>query len=305
MAQQFHHYTSCRNYSPALPPIPSRTLIQAALPLPHIVICKTTTALSSSSLHSPISYLPGVRPSCPRPNLLETEKLNLYHLLITDMSPLSASYRSTLPPPTSSDVQSGEENTDESNTDNPNPSPSTPGELTFTPALLAAFTSSLSQQNIHLRFFIGSWDGFDVGSVWRSDPPLPDDATRRPYYDIVLTSETIYRVESLPALLGVLRSASYCTTEKTLEERTADLSLDGTTNRSGSNGEDGDGQGICLVAAKVLYFGVGGGVQDFVRAVEDGQHVQDESESRAQGSVETVWERKDGVGRKIMRVRWR
>lgn len=216
------------------------------------------------------------------------------------MSPLSASYRSTLPLPTSSEVQSGEENTD-----NPNPSPSTPGELIFTPALLSAFTSSLSQQNVHLQFFIGSWDGFDVDFVWRSDPPLPDDATKRPYYDLVLTSETIYRIESLPALLRVLRSASSCTTEKTLEERTADLSLDGATNSAGSKGDDGDREGICLVAAKVLYFGVGGGVQDFARAIEDGQHVQDERESRGKGSVETVWERKDGVGRKIMRVRWR
>lgn len=225
---------------------------------------------------------------------------------LTDMSPLSASYRSTLPPPT----QNSEEDSEETQIDHPNPSSSTPGELTFTPSLLTAFTSSLSQHNIHLRFFIGSWDGFDVGSVWRSTPLKSDGTAKGPYYDIVLTSETIYRSESLPALLRILRSASSGSAEKTLEERAAELSLDASTSGAGSKGgdvkgEDGAAQGLCLVAAKVLYFGVGGGVQDFVRAVEDGQGVQDESEDRGKGRVETVWERKEGVGRKIMRARWR
>ncbi|KAI9444081.1 hypothetical protein H4582DRAFT_1919155 [Lactarius indigo] len=50
---------------------------------------------------------------------------------------------------------------------------------------------------------------------------------------------------------------------------------------------------LCLVAAKVLYFGVGGGVQEFVRAVED-----------ERGTVHTVWEHREGVGRRIMRVEW-
>jgi protein-histidine N-methyltransferase len=43
----------------------------------------------------------------------------------------------------------------------------------------------------------------------------------------------------------------------------------------------------------VLYFGVGGGVQEFVRAVED-----------ERGTVHTVWEHREGVGRRIMRVEW-
>ena len=47
------------------------------------------------------------------------------------------------------------------------------------------------------------------------------------------------------------------------------------------------------MAAKVVYFGVGGGVSEFVSAVE--------GEGR---SVETVWEKKEGVGRVIMRVKW-
>lgn len=58
-------------------------------------------------------------------------------------------------------------------------------------------------------------------------------------------------------------------------------------------GEGGDPERLCLVAAKVLYFGVGGGVSDFLRAVV-----------ATKARVETVLERKEGVGRKVMRVWW-
>lgn len=57
--------------------------------------------------------------------------------------------------------------------------------------------------------------------------------------------------------------------------------------------EGSDPGHLCLVAAKILYFGVGGGVSDFLRAVE-----------ATKARVETVLERKEGVGRKVMRVWW-
>ncbi|KAI0263071.1 hypothetical protein BC834DRAFT_888990 [Gloeopeniophorella convolvens] len=92
---------------------------------------------------------------------------------------------------------------------------------------------------------------------WGSLPPL---LRAERGYDVVLASETIYRTGALGAFLGVLRAAA---------------------------------PGVCLVAAKVLYFGVGGGVQAFERAVrEDG------------GRVAGVWEHREGVGRRIMRVEW-
>ena len=53
---------------------------------------------------------------------------------------------------------------------------------------------------------------------------------------------------------------------------------------------------LCLVAAKVLYFGVGGGISDFIESVEKHQ-------PRA-GTVESVLEKMAGVGRKVLRVRW-
>lgn len=202
------------------------------------------------------------------------------------MSPLSESFRATLPPP-------AEEDTEATDAD---PTIDVPGELTFTPELLNAFQACLSEHKLHLRFFIGSWDGFDVASVWHSSPSSTADTTKRSYYDIVLTSETIYRIDSLPALLRVLRAASSVLTEKTLEQQTAGLSLDSSKLKRW------EVQSMCLIAAKVLYFGVGGGVQDFIRTVEGGQ--EDVGEGKDNGRVETVWERKDGVGRKIMRLSW-
>lgn len=72
----------------------------------------------------------------------------------------------------------------------------------------------------------------------------------------------------------------------TLETLVSSLKLDESVAKEGRSY-------LCLVAAKILYFGVGGGVSDFLQAI-----------SGHQGRVETVLERKTGVGRKIMRVYW-
>lgn len=89
---------------------------------------------------------------------------------------------------------------------------------------------------------------------------------------MLLTSETIYRNESLRPLIDLMRKA--CLGDPTTESTHADNYL-------------------CLVAAKVLYFGVGGGVSDFLLAV-----------GAENARVETVFERNIGVGRKIMKVYW-
>lgn len=65
------------------------------------------------------------------------------------------------------------------------------------------------------------------------------------------------------------------------------IAKDGLQDKIGQNGY------LCLVAAKVLYFGVGGGIDDFSEAV-----------SRVGGKMEVVSELKTGVGRKVVRVRW-
>lgn len=134
------------------------------------------------------------------------------------------------------------------------------GELPITPEFKAAFLETLQSLNISLRFFSGSWDTFNPVST-SADP------AESAKYDILLTSETIYRNESLRPLIDLMRRACPA--------------------------ESADANYLCLVAAKVLYFGVGGGVSDFLEAVE-----------KEKATVETVLERTAGVGRKIMRVRW-
>ena len=57
----------------------------------------------------------------------------------------------------------------------------------------------------------------------------------------------------------------------------------------------------CLVAAKLVYFGVGGGVSEFTRAIESG--VPTDS-GRQKGEVQMIWRKEEGVKRVIMTVHW-
>jgi protein-histidine N-methyltransferase len=151
-----------------------------------------------------------------------------------------------------------------------------PGGLTVTRELLEAFTASLDTHKVHLCFFAGSWASLRERLPHQGRPP----------YDIVLASETIYRTEALDAFLGVLRTATAMPAPAAVADAdTASLRDQEVVVVARPP--------LCLVAAKVLYFGVGGGVQGFVRAVEE-----------ENGTVRTVWEHREGVGRIIMRVEW-
>ncbi|KAG6814488.1 hypothetical protein H0H92_000013 [Tricholoma furcatifolium] len=167
------------------------------------------------------------------------ELVSIPNILLTwYTSPAAASFRETQPPPEVDDE-----------TETITPSLHGPGDLFINPALKEAFLDCLKAYKISLRFFSGSWLSFPV------EP-----------YDIVLTSETIYRSESLASLLTLLKGAA----------------------------AQKDREHLCLVAAKVLYFGVGGGVGEFVgRVKEEG------------GSIDNVWEVAVGVGRRIMSVHWK
>jgi len=132
-----------------------------------------------------------------------------------------------------------------------------------TPEFLASFEALLERENIELRFSEGDWAGM-------ARTVRDDDGER---YDVVLTSETVYAVESLPALLDLLEAA---------------------TARGGAV------DALCLVACKRIYFGVGGGELEFRRRVEE-----------RGAEVEAVWGagegkgKSSGVGRTVMRVRWK
>ncbi|KAJ6591344.1 hypothetical protein B0H10DRAFT_2091467 [Mycena sp. CBHHK59/15] len=161
------------------------------------------------------------------------------------MSPSSAEYRASVSNSPESEL--------------PNADPTVPGELPITSSLKSAFTASLVQRRINLAFFSGSWESLTAH--------LGVAAKK---YDVVLTSETIYRAEALPALINLMRVAC------------------------------AESRYVCLVAAKILYFGVGGGVSEFVRALQS----KEMREGGCSGNVETVWERSVGVGRKIMKIEW-
>lgn len=183
--------------------------------------------------------------------------------------------------------------------------PSSPGDLPLSPALIDAFKASLDEYGISLRFFSGAWEAFD-----------PELTKQR--YDILLTSETIYRTDSLAALVDLMwraytASGSGEKTVQDLEKSAPQLSLQpqednkvdpGAVNKSVNQTFRSVRQGdlpICLVAAKLVYFGVGGGVTEFIRAVEKGEP---SSCGRGRGSVEMIWKKEDGVKRVLMEVRW-
>lgn len=155
-----------------------------------------------------------------------------------------------------------------------------PGELPITPELKTAFLASLVALNISIRFFSGSWNTFKPAATIGSD-----------CYNVILTSETIYQMDSLESLVDLMQAACIGKTKEFLNGLISSLAVS-----EKSAGEDTFGSSCpyqCLVAAKVLYFGVGGGVLEFLKRIE-----------RRKGRAMTVQERKVGVGRKVMRVEW-
>lgn len=104
---------------------------------------------------------------------------------------------------------------------------------------------------------------------------------------MILTSETIYQTDSLESLVDLMQAAC---TRKTKESLSGLIS---SLNISEEEASEVSCPYHCLVAAKVLYFGVGGGVSEFLESIE-----------RRKGRAKTVQERNVGVGRRVMRVEW-
>ena len=107
----------------------------------------------------------------------------------------------------------------------------------------------------------------------------------RAKYDIILSSETIYRMASLPSLISVLQTAS--------EFGQREEGDDTVSQQLPRQSFDDKAKGICLVAAKVVYFGVGGGIDGFLKAVEG-----------SGGRCKTVVDKPSGVSRRILQVIW-
>lgn len=73
--------------------------------------------------------------------------------------------------------------------------------LELTDEVIHEFQEQLKLHDIMLSFSCGDWSGF--GQVLQSC-----EGENFTPYDLVLTAETIYRLESVPSLLNVLRHAS-------------------------------------------------------------------------------------------------
>ena len=108
---------------------------------------------------------------------------------------------------------------------------------------------------------------------------------------MILTSETIYQMDSLESLVDLMQAACIGKTKESLNGLISSPTISEKSAEEDTFGASCPYQ--CLVAAKVLYFGVGGGVLEFVKWIE-----------RRKGRAMTVQERKVGVGRKVIRVEW-
>ncbi len=115
------------------------------------------------------------------------------------------------------------------------------------------------------RFFAGDWAALDTDIL---APCCMDNEAKK--YDLILTSETIYNVDNQAKLIAIFK---HC------------------LRRPDSNGSGG---GHILVAAKSVYFGVGGGLQEFRRRLEKEDFV-----------VDTVDKSEVGVSRQILRAVFR
>lgn len=137
------------------------------------------------------------------------------------------------------------------------------GDLEVTPELCKDFIVDLESRGIEVRVVSGSWGTHFVELI----PTIPP-RNLVPSPKLLLASETIYSPDTLASftdtLAGSIRAA-----------------------------ENVGGTAVGLVAAKKMYFGVGGGVDEFSRVLRE-----------KGGEAKVVWESDGpGVGRVILEVK--
>ena len=141
--------------------------------------------------------------------------------------------------------------------------PEPAGDLEIAPELLTQFVEDLSDKAIYLSGVSGTWNEAFTDLLI----PFRDPQSRYQIETIFLASETIYSPNSIRAFTQVLLEAL-------------------------KSAEETQGHGRALVAAKKIYFGVGGGVDEFLKVLNE-----------LGGKGATAWESKDGgVGRVILEV---
>ncbi|MCJ1315448.1 hypothetical protein MMC15_000767 [Xylographa vitiligo] len=155
---------------------------------------------------------------------------------------------------------------------------STEGDLDISPALTSSFTTALQDAGIHISTISGAWGPtfLSLLSTTSIDGRANDEnsaAVHRPKMTLILASETIYSPSSIreftQTVLALLKANSQRPTDRA----------------------------VALVAAKRVYFGVGGGVDEFLAVLAE-----------MGGSARCVWDSSEadggghGVGRCILEV---
>ena len=139
------------------------------------------------------------------------------------------------------------------------------GDVELSDEIIDDFLDDLQKYKIDIQFYSGHWEGLTAINAIDIDS-LPN---------IILTSETIYSTETMPILIDALEEAYH----GSLDEEV----------KSSINSTDK----LCLVAAKVVYFGVGGGVYAFEQELK-----------RRKASTKTIWKSEKGVSRVVLQVDW-
>lgn len=142
------------------------------------------------------------------------------------------------------------------------------GELDIDVALLDAFQTDLERRGIEIEFISGGWSAEFVRLALDSSPQEVAST-------LILASETIYS----PSSLGVF------------SETLLDL-----LRKSGR--EESTKKGTALIAAKKVYFGVGGGVDEFLQVL-DQQPLQDNESIRVNERREIT---SGGVKRVVLEI---
>lgn len=143
------------------------------------------------------------------------------------------------------------------------------GELDIEAALLETFQTDLERRGIEIEFISGGWSAEFVRLAL-------DSAAQEAASTLILASETIYS----PSSLGVF--------SETLLE---------LLRRSGREGSTKN-KSTALIAAKKVYFGVGGGVDEFLQVL-DQQPLQDRETVRVDERREIT---SGGVKRAVLEI---
>lgn len=143
--------------------------------------------------------------------------------------------------------------------------PPSSGDLEVTQDLQQRFTDSLTRLGINISAVSGGWCPALVELISLQHPPSKGRVV--PCDTLILASETIYSPSTIRLFTSTL------------------LTLLKATEEQG-------GRSLALIAAKKVYFGVGGGVDEFLTVLDE-----------MGGEATVVWESEgEGVGRVVLEV---